>query len=157
MPLCCFGEARLLDHRFTQHPKDPFGWFARREWWSIPLPLGVPRPMIFSSLLLSLRFTRQREDNRFCSFPQRGRRGVKKKTAGDGHSNSLQRFFLASSLIGRTTVFVRCKYTSFPCCWETISELFHLWGRKTPFSISQRYCVPFCKNRVFFQKKVLLL
>ena len=124
------------------------------------MPLGVPRPMIFSSLLLSLRFTRQREDSRFCSFPQRGRRGVKKKTAGDGHSNSLQRFFLASSLIGRTTVFVRCKYTSFPCCWETISELFHLWGRKTPFSINQHNLgsfAIFCPFLTLFQKKVLIL
>ena len=44
-----------------------------------PLAAGRSPTDDFSSLLLSLRFTRQREDNRFCSFPQRGRRGVKKK------------------------------------------------------------------------------
>lgn len=74
-----------------------------------------------------------------------------------GKPNSLQRYFFGFLAYRSVTVFVRYKDTSFPCCWKTISELFHLWGRKTPFSISQRNCVPFCPNRVFFQKKVLLL
>ena len=38
------------------HPKDPFGWLTRRECWYTPLPLGVPRPMIFSSKSTKVKY-----------------------------------------------------------------------------------------------------
>lgn len=77
-----------------------------------------------------------------------------------GKPNLLQRYFFGFLAYRSVTVFGRCKYTSFPCCWETIFELFHLWGRKTPLSISQHYCVTFaifCPFLTHFQKKSLIL
>ena len=106
---------------------------ARREWWSIPLPHWRSPTDDFSSLLLSLRFTRQREDSRFCSFPQRGRRGVKKKTAGDGHSNSLQRFFWHPRLsVGQPFLF-DANILLFPVVGKRYPNFF-IYGVERPLS-----------------------